>query len=508
MDKDQTKQVRRQCVKCGKCQTVCPVFSVQPVEASAARGKMALAEAVTQGYLDESDVYRNYLETCLLCGACEEACPNEVQTLSAMLDARERLASNGGSKLGKKLILENFVGSPRLLDLAMRLGRNFLGLAFRRIPAESGIRRRFPLPLITRDRTLPSLADNFFTDRYKGQVNSGSGPKVGIFPGCMTNYFYPGTAEGIVGLLKKLGASVYVPEGQVCCGMPALTGGAREIVRKLACQNLEAFEKYELDAIVTGCASCGGNLKENYGGLLREAGVEDQRIEEFTSKVFDINEYMYRFSTPDSCEDVIQKEERDIERNKERNKEELVVTYHHPCHLNRLQGVKAEPIALIQSVPGVRYVPMADDQRCCGMGGSFSLEHYDIAKEVNDQKVARIIETGADAVVTSCPACIMHIRDGLSRNQRGDIEVLHITELLQRYDCETQEAGKAWDSGTRRHGDTGNSEKIPCGRLSERAGEGGGGRPVHKTQNAECRTQNTERRTQNAEYNQRLKAGR
>jgi len=393
---------------------------------------MALAEAVTQGHLDESHNYREYLETCLLCGACEEACPNEVQTLSAMLDARHRLASNGKSRLGKKLILKNIVGVPWLLDLAMRIGRPFLNLAFRRIPAESGIRRRFPLPLIARDRTLPALADTFFTDRYKGQVNSGSGLKVGIFPGCMTNYFYPGTGEGIVRLLKETGATVYVPEGQVCCGMPALTGGARETVRELACQNLEVFEKDGLDAIVTGCASCGGNLKENYGELLREAGVEDQRIEEFTFKVFDINEYLFRHMAPDPCEGTVQKEEED--------KEELIVTYHHPCHLHRMQEIKDEPVALIQSVPGVRYVPMVDDQRCCGMGGSFSLEHYELAKEVNDQKVARIIETKADVVVTSCPACIMHIQDGLCRNKREDIKVLHITELLGNVECSTRDA--------------------------------------------------------------------
>ena len=391
---------------------------------------MALAEAVTQGHLDESDLYRDYLEMCLLCGACEEACPNEVQTLSTMLEAREKLAGNAGIKPGKKLILEHVVGGPRMLDFAMRIGRTFQGFAFRRIPADSGIRRRLPLPLIARDRTLPGLADNFFTDRYKGQVCSGPGPKVGIFAGCMTNYLYPETGEGMVGLLKEIGASVYVPAGQVCCGMPALVGGARETVRELACRNLTVFEEYDLDFIVTGCASCGGNLKENYGGLLREAGIEDQRIEQFISGILDINEFLYRYKIPEPVEN-----RKEWDRG---NETELTVTYHHPCHLGRLQDVKVQPIVLIQSIPGVRFVPMEEDQRCCGMGGSFSLEYYDISREVNDRKVARIVETGADAVVTSCPACIMHIRDGLNRNDRGDIEVIHITELLTRYDCEKQ----------------------------------------------------------------------
>ncbi len=442
MGKDQARKGDgSSCVKCGTCQTVCPVFSGRPDEPSAARGKMALSEAVTQGHLAESEIYRDYLEKCLLCGACEEACPNEVKTLSTMLDARERLAGNMGIKPGKRLILEQVVGDPRLLDLVMRTGRTFQGLVFKRIPSDSGIRRRVPLPLVTKDRTLPGLARTFFTDRFSGQVVEGNGPRVGVFAGCMTNYLYPRTGETMIELLSGIGASVYVPARQVCCGMPALAGGARETAKELARQNLEAFEEYELDVVVTGCASCGSNLKENYGGLLRESDIEEKRIESFLSRILDINEFLYRFTENKNGEEMKMSDSA--------GEPDLTVTYHHPCHLGRLQDVKAQPIALIQSIPGVRYVPMADDQRCCGMGGSFSLENYQIAKEVNDQKIARIIETGADAVVTSCPACMMHIRDGLNRNQRGDIEVLHITELLERYDSEkqdpvpsTQEAGE------------------------------------------------------------------
>jgi len=427
------------CVKCGTCQTVCPVFSVRPDESSAARGKMALSEAVTQGHLAESGVYREYLEKCLLCGACEESCPNEVKTLSTMLDARQRLAGNIGIKPGKKLILEQMVGGPRLLDLALRTGRTFQSLVFRRIPDESGIRRRVPLPLIDQNRTLPGLASTFLTDRYSGQVVEGEGPRVGIFAGCMTNYFYPGTGESMIDLLGSLGTSVCVPAGQVCCGMPALTGGARDTVMQLALQNLEAFEKYDLDTIVTGCASCGSNLKENYGELLRETGVEEERIEKFLSMILDINEYLYRHSP-----EVPDVEEKRISGG---GGPRLKVTFHHPCHLGRLQGIKDEPIALIQSIPDITYVSMVDGDRCCGMGGSFSLENYDISREINDQKITRIIETGADAVVTSCPACIMHLQDGLNRNRRGDIEVIHITDLLERYSGEGEGEGEVKKAG-------------------------------------------------------------
>ena len=92
MGRDRIKQGdRKGCVKCGTCQTVCPVFSVRPDESSAARGKMALSEAVDQGLLAESEIYRGYLEKCLLCGACTTACPAHVPTADIVLEGRRKL---------------------------------------------------------------------------------------------------------------------------------------------------------------------------------------------------------------------------------------------------------------------------------------------------------------------------------------------------------------------------------------------------------------------------------
>jgi glycolate oxidase iron-sulfur subunit len=431
-------RISSKCVKCGTCHPVCPVFAAVPEESHNARGKMALIEAVAQGRLEESGRYRDYLEACLLCGACQEACPNEVPTLTAMLEARESLAGRMGLKTGKGMILNHLLGTARGFRLALKAGRAFQGLMFRRIPESSGLRRRFPLPLIPEDRTLPGVARDFFTDLFAGTVRRGSGPRVGIFAGCMTNYFYPEIGADMVDLLGRLGAAVVVPEDQVCCGMPALAGGARDTVRDLAMQNLEAFEKYDLDAIVTGCASCGGNLKDNFRALLAESGVAEARIDAFLSKVMDINEYLA--GTELSSRPGWGGEELP-------GREPLTVTYHHPCHLGRLQGVKEEPIRLIQALPGVRYVPMEEADRCCGMGGSFSIENYDISKRINDRKVDRILETGAQAVVTSCPACILHIRDGLRRRGREEVEVLHVLELVARRAADEKvESGKVEES--------------------------------------------------------------
>ncbi|MFV2081701.1 MAG: (Fe-S)-binding protein [bacterium] len=407
------------CVKCAKCHTVCPVYAVVPKESHSARGKMALIEAAIEGNLESSTLLREYLELCLLCGACEEACPNLVPTVPVMFQAREMVADDVGNKAGKGILLNHLLGALKTFRLAMRTGRVAQRLVFRRIPQEAGLRRRFPMPLVPEDRTIPGVSTRFFTELASGTVREGTGPRVGIFAGCMVNYLYPETGITMIELLAATGATVVVPEDQACCGMPALAGGAGDTARELAVKNLEEFEKFDLDLIVTGCASCGSNLKENYSRLLEKRGVDPGRAGNFVSKIFDINEFMTGKVLSSLTEDELSGPV-----------EKRVVTYHHPCHLARFQGIKDEPIRLIGSIPGVEFVPMEDADRCCGMGGSFSIEHYDISKRINDEKVDRIAETRAGTVVTSCPACILHIRDGLRRHGIEGVEVVHVVQLL------------------------------------------------------------------------------
>jgi glycolate oxidase iron-sulfur subunit len=382
---------------------------------------MALVEAVSQGYLDGTSRYKDYLETCLLCGACEEACPNEVKNLSILFRARGNVPGKIRVKTVKGLVMKYLLGAMNLFGYVMKAGRTFQYLLFRKVPASSGMRRRFPMPVITSERTLPTLAKRFFTDRYSGRVTDGEGPRVGIFIGCASNYVYPEVGETMVYILQSLGATVIVPAEQSCCGLPAYAAGVQKSVKTLALNNLEVFEKYNLDYIVTGCASCGGNLKHNYTGILESAGIEEKRAREFSSKILDINEYLARTQIINR---LLSLDDGSVEK--------IRVTYHHPCHLGRLQDVREEPVSLIRAMPGVEYVPMAEADRCCGMGGSFGVEHYDLSREINDRKIKNIADSGAHVVVTSCPGCLMHIRDGLARNGREDIDAMHIMVLLER----------------------------------------------------------------------------
>ena len=410
------------CVKCGTCQYVCPVFSVRPEESMAPRGKLALVEAVTQGHLDGTSRYKEYLETCLLCGACEDACPNNVETVSIMSRGRTNVPQAVRLRTVKGLILTYLFKAVNVYRYAMRMGRTVQYLLFRRIPASSGMRRRFPMPVIASDRTLPVLAKEFFRDRNKGEVRKGPGPRVGIFTGCAGNFVYTDYKEAILSLLDWLGATVVVPPEQVCCGLPAFAGGAQETAKDLALKNFEVFKKWDLDFIVTGCASCSSHLTQGYVPILMEAGVEKDQAERFVAGIQDINVFLHNAGLLEKLREL----------GAPVGERPLRVTYHHPCHLVRHQHIREEPEELIGAIPGVEYVPMAEADRCCGLAGSFGVEHYDISKEINDRKIRNIADSGADVVVTSCPGCLLHIRDGLRRNRQEDIEATHIMVLMEK----------------------------------------------------------------------------
>ena len=72
---------------------------------------------------------------------------------------------------------------------------------------------------------------------------------------------------------------------------------------------------------------------------------------------------------------------------------------------------------------------MKDSDRCCGFGGTFSVNYPDISQAMVDEKVAGIVESGADAVVGCDISCLMNIQGRLNRKGAG-VKVMHIAQLL------------------------------------------------------------------------------
>ncbi len=103
-------------------------------------------------------------------------------------------------------------------------------------------------------------------------------------------------------------------------------------------------------------------------------------------------------------------------------------TYHDPCHLNYSLGIKKEPRELIQRA-GIELIE-AEGEGCCGFGGVFSLHNRDLSKDLMDKRVDAYLKTGAEAIVTACPGCMMQLGAGIK-----DKPVFHIIELVEEAIC-------------------------------------------------------------------------
>ena len=118
----------------------------------------------------------------------------------------------------------------------------------------------------------------------------------------------------------------------------------------------------------------------------------------------------------------------------------IAVSYHDPCHLKKTLGVTAEPRALIQANPRYRLKEMPETDSCCGMGGAFNLQYYEISAAIGKRKRDHIVASECSVVATGCPACMIQISDMLS--QSGDkIKVRHpieiYEELIRNYETST-----------------------------------------------------------------------
>jgi glycolate oxidase iron-sulfur subunit len=289
---------------------------------------------------------------------------------------------------------------------------------FRNVPGVSGLRLRMPLPFVGRNRYLPKIASKPFMKRHPEIIPGESGkPRVLYFVGCMTNFIYTDIGEAAVSLLRNLGCTVIIPKGQQCCGFPALSGGDASTFVELAAKNLDLFEKYQPDFIMTACASCGSALQELYPEVLGEKRSDlALRVGNAADKVVDAVVLLrYLGFKPENTAAV----------------RKSVVTYHDPCHLRRRKITK-EPREFLENLPGADFVEMEQPGTCCGLGGTFNVYHYGTSIAINSRKRDLIVKSGADTLLTGCPGCMMQISDGLSQKGVGT-RVLHTLQLLAEF---------------------------------------------------------------------------
>ena len=411
------------CMKCGMCQSVCAVFDQTGREADVARGKLALLSGLMEAMFDDPEGVQQRLNKCLLCGSCTANCPSGVSIQEIFLKARAILTGFMGLPPTKRLILKGMLANPTLFDRLTEWGARFQKLFTRPVNDVVGTScARVISPVLqdltqnlTQGRHFRTLAPKpfhrqiAFLDTPAGK----SGLKVALFSGCLIDKLFPKIAHSALKVLKHAGVGICLPENLGCCGIPALSSGDLATFHKLLAYNLERLETGRFDYLVTACATCTSTIREVWPAMADDK--HRTAAKGLAAKTADISQFLINYAGLEPLANPPRKPRG--------------VTYHDPCHLKKSRKVDKEPIAVIEAAGLYRLQEMVEPDWCCGMGGSFNVQHYDISKGIGMKKAAQIKATGAEILATGCPACMLQISDMLSQNA-ARVAVRHPIELF------------------------------------------------------------------------------
>ena len=212
------------CMKCSKCQAVCPVYKQIGRESQVARGKIRLAKALLEGDVEPQETV-DAIFACTLCGACTTECPSLVATSEVLADARADLVRSG-------------VNLPEGLQ-AVRKGINEEGNPFGQPRAERG-----------------SWLDADIVNKPSETL---------YFAGCNVSYSSNKIAKSLFRILDKVGFD-YTAAGseETCCGDPLWRAGDRqgfEVVREA---NIAKWRELGVKRVFSTCPGCVNAFRQHY----------------------------------------------------------------------------------------------------------------------------------------------------------------------------------------------------------------------------------------------------
>ena len=398
------------CVRCGACANVCPVFRLVGGHRMGHVYIGAIGLVLTYLFHDRS-IAKQLCQNCVGCGSCKDVCSGGIDLPALIQEIRARFSNEDGA-LPIARLATLAMGDRRLFHTLLK----FMRFAQKPVVGKDGFVRHLPMALFGKHgfKSLPTLAPKSFREMWEKRRVEDNAPhqattphrlKIALFAGCAQDFIYPEHLLAALKVFSAAGVEVFFPMEQTCCGLPLTMLGESETAKRVAHQNIAAFSE-DCDAIVTLCASCASHLKHGYKRMLGDEAAK------FSEKVIDFSSFVCKYLHPENLP---------IRHSDEK------VAYHASCHLCRGLGVHEEPRALIRRA--AEYVPSAEEESCCGFGGTFSVKFPEMSAELMRKKLANVAASGASRLVLDCPGCAMQLKGGADRGKMP-FAVAHIAELL------------------------------------------------------------------------------
>ena len=396
------------CIKCGKCIPVCTIHQVNADETTSPRGFIELLGAYKRGHLELDKNAKNIFESCFLCTNCVDVCPNSLPTDMVIEEVRADIADKYGIAWFKRIIFF-LLEHRKVMDIVMKFGFMFKTCALAQDEKGRGLRARFSIPMMKKDRLIPSMMKTSFLNSFPQEISAPNqeqkNPRIAIFIGCLGNYNYEDIGPSLIEILKILNIDVFIPKKQQCCGAPAYFTGAVDSVERMTKANIVYFESFmdECDAMLIPEATCSAMVKHDWQVFFKNRNMPEweARAKKVATKIHMATAWLHDNT---NLEEILKQKGK---------KFDDIVTYHDPCHAKKVQGISEEPRNLLS--PNYQMVEMSDPDRCCGFGGvTMQTEKFHFAQAAGKPKAAMIKETKANIVSAECSACRVQISESMN----------------------------------------------------------------------------------------------
>lgn len=380
------KEEINKCSKCGLCQSVCPIYKLTGNDCAVSRGKFVMLDGVLKGDLKLNSNINKYLDLCLKCDKCSNFCPSSIDVCKILETAKYEYEKN---TLWGKFIF--FLESKYVFGNLLKLFKTLIN----------------PHPLREGKQLFASEASNRDVGAGENKL------KLLYFKGCVNNIF-PQTDKFLHKLFDNSDVEI-IEKDFDCCGLPFLSSGNLERFEEVKKHNLELMN-CDFDYILTDCASCESTLKGYFQPTRNDVGLE--------SSTYDLslraNEKSVAIPSFISLGELIANQNIKFKFEKP-----IKVTFHKPCHLENDDFW----LKVIENCENVEYVKMKDYDECCGFSGEFAIKNHKISMQISKQKAQNAINTGADYVITTCPACVLGLKQGMLGIKKSP-KVLSLSDFL------------------------------------------------------------------------------
>jgi glycolate oxidase iron-sulfur subunit len=440
-----------QCVHCGFCLPTCPTYLLWGEEMDSPRGRIYLMKAGVEGRAAIDANYVQHFDACLGCVSCVTACPSGVQYGPLIEQTRAHIETTFErptlDRLFRGALLAVLPYPARLRCALLPLllfgglkrfarGRSDVGRALSGAPARPGpgprhgsaaqagaddgrtMRRETGDTFLNRLHAALALAPPvswrglFASTPARTPAQGTARLKVAVLTGCVQRISFAPVNDATVRVLAAEGCTVEAPPQQGCCGALALHAGYAAQARALARHNIGVFDAAGVDRIVVNAAGCGSAMKE-YGQMLAGDPQWAARAKAFSARVRDVSELLVELGEPRAPRQPIAAR----------------VVYHDACHLAHGQGVRSQPRALLQAIPGIELLTPAEPEICCGSAGIYNLVQPEAAAQLGARKVRHLAALSPDLIATGNPGCTLQIA-AAARNFGYNWPIVHPIQLI------------------------------------------------------------------------------